>query len=152
MNKLIKIFLITILLLSASNIVLAQSDGSVSGKVSDGSVSGKPDPNKTTPVQQLVKLQNPLKVDSVEEVIYLGIDILIYIGILYAVFAIIFTGFKFVLAQGNPKEIEDAKKKFTYIIIGLAVLISSKVIVTIVQNTLKQAGVVKEGILNSPIK
>ncbi len=154
MNKLIKIFFALLLIISftTSTIVFAESDGTVSGRTPDGTVSGKPDPNRTNTPQQLVKLQNPLKVNSIEEVIYLGIDILINVGVVFAMFAIIFTGFKFVWAQGNSKEIEEAKKRFYYILIGLAVLISSKVIVQIVRTTLEQAGVVKENTFINPIR
>lgn len=94
--------------------------------------------------QPAQKLQNPLKVNSIGAVIILAVDIMIYVGISFAILAIIFVGFKFVMAQGNPTEISKAKEWFLYIIIGLAVLISSRVIVEIVQNTLLKSGVVKE--------
>jgi uncharacterized protein (DUF2225 family) len=54
--------------------------------------------------------------------------------------------------KNNPKEIEEAKKRFYYILIGLAVLISSRVIVQIVRTTLEQAGVVKENTFINPIR
>ncbi len=154
MKLIIKFFLCLILAISLMglNFAYAEPDVSGSGKTSDVSGSGRQDPNRTTPSQPLIKLQNPLRVDSIEEVIYLGIDILIYIGVAFAVFAIIFTGFKFVWAQGNPKEIDEAKKRFAYIIIGLAVLISSRIIVQIVRNTLEKAGVVKENTFINPIR
>lgn len=143
------IFTLVIMLALVSNFAYAQ-DAKVSGKTSDATVSGKTDTTKTTASQPLVKLQNPLKVNSIEEVIYLGIDLLIYVGVAFSIIAIIFVGFQFVMAQGNPKEIDVAKKRFLNIIIGLAVLISSKVIVEIVKNTFIQAGVVDRSVFNSP--
>ncbi len=94
------------------------------------------------------KLQNPLKVDSIEAVILLVVDIMVYVGVSFAILAMIFVGFKFVTAQGKPDEITKAKEWFMWIIIGLAVLISAKVIVEIVKNTLVNSGVVNEGFLN----
>lgn len=93
------------------------------------------------------KLQNPLKVNSIEAVILLAVDIMIYVGVSFAILALIFVGFKFVMAQGKPEEINKAKEWFLWIIIGLAVLISAKVIVEIVQNTLVKSGVVNQGFL-----
>ena len=93
-------------------------------------------------------LQNPLNANSVQDVIYLAVDIAVYVGLAFAVLAIIFVGFKFIAAQGKPKELEDAKKWFLYIIIGLAILISAKVVVTIVKTTLVNSGVVVNGALN----
>lgn len=93
------------------------------------------------------KLQNPLKVNSIEAVILLAVDIMIYVGVSFAILALIFVGLKFVMAQGKPEEINKAKAWFLWIIIGLAVLISAKVIVEIVQNTLVKSGVVNQGFL-----
>lgn len=98
-------------------------------------------PTTSTPAQ---KLENPLRVDSIEAVIFLAVDIMIYVGVAFAILAIIFVGFKFVMAQGNSDKLTEAKQWFLYIIIGLAVLISAKVIVEIVENTLIESGVVNE--------
>lgn len=96
----------------------------------------------------ITKLQNPLKVNSIQAIIFLAVDIAIYVGVSFAILAIIFVGFKFVLAQGNDTKLTDAKKWFFYIIIGLAILISSKVIVEIVKNTLVKSGVVNESLFS----
>src|SRR3989344_6048325 len=95
-----------------------EADGGVSGRTPpDGGISGKPDPAvKSSPAQTL---KNPLNATSVKDVIY--------IGVAFAILAIIFVGFKFVLAQGKPEAIKEAQMWFFYIIIGLAILISSKV-------------------------
>lgn len=92
------------------------------------------------------KLVNPLKAESIEEVIFLAVDLAVYVGTAFAVLAIIFVGFKFVWAQGKPEEIKDAQRWLLYIVVGLAILISAKVIVTIVENTLVDSGVVNQGV------
>jgi hypothetical protein len=96
----------------------------------------------------LTTLKNPLRVDSIQDIIFLVVDIAIYIGVSFAVLAIIFVGFKFVMAQGKPEEIKKAREWMLWIIIGLAVLISSKVIASIVQNTLVSSGVVEPGVFS----
>lgn len=90
------------------------------------------------------KLENPLKVESIRDVIFLVVDLAIWLGTAFAILAIIFVGFKFIYAQGKPEEIKEAKMWFMYIIIGLAILISAKTITVIIQNTLVDSGVVNK--------
>ncbi len=140
-------------MLMVSSVAYAQGDATANpGGEATANEDSLPKKENKVESKTLVKLQNPLNVESIEEVIYLAIDILIYVGVAFAIIAIIYTGFKFVWAQGNPGEIEEAKRRFFYILIGLAILISSRVIVEIIQATLRQAGVVKENTLINPIK
>jgi len=89
-------------------------------------------------------LQNPIESKNVQEILYLAVDLAVFIGTIIAVLMFIWIGFKFVLAQGDPAGLQKAKKWFLYAVIGTAVLISSKVIVEVVKNTLISAGVVNE--------
>lgn len=145
MKKLILIALfVSVGLLVSSGLVFAAG---ATGSPSSPGATGSPNPEPKTTTQPTQKLQNPLKVDSISAVILLVVDIMVYVGVSFAILAIIFVGFKFVMAQGNPAEITKAKEWFLYIIIGLAVLISSKVIVEIVKNTLIKSGVVDNNFL-----
>ena len=87
-------------------------------------------------------LQNPLKTNSVEETLLLIADIAMDIGVIIAVIMIIYAGFKFVTALGDPGKLKDAKGLLLSVIIGLAILLGAKAIVGIVKNTLIQANVV----------
>ena len=137
-----KLASILLLLTLMPGAVSFAQDATVNKPTTDATVN-KPATQTNQPAQ---KLQNPLKVDSIKAVILLAVDIMIYVGIAFAILAIIFVGFKFVMAQGNPDKISEAKEWFLYIIIGLAVLISARVIVDIVQNTLTKSGVVNENL------
>jgi hypothetical protein len=95
-------------------------------------------------------LKNPLKVDSIELLILAVVDIAMNVGIVIATIMIIYSGFRFIWARGNATELEEAKKLFMYVIIGLAVLIAAKAIVGIVKNTLIQAKVVDEKVFQRP--
>ena len=98
--------------------------------------------------QTITKLTNPLNVDSVQDVIFLAVNIAMYVGVAFAILALIYVGFLFIMAQGNEDKLKEAKMWFMYIIVGLAILISSKVIVEIVKNTLSDAGVVDSSVFN----
>ncbi len=64
------------------------------------------------------------------------LNIVTEIGAIIAVLFIIWSGFLFIKAQGNPKEIEDAKRAFYATIIGTAILLGSSVIAKIIITTI----------------
>jgi hypothetical protein len=51
---------------------------------------------------------------------------------------IIWTGFLFVKAQGNPTELEKAKKSFLNAIIGMAIILGAWAIATVIANTINK--------------
>lgn len=116
--------------------------------------TGNPQPSITgsgAPQTQLFPtLTNPLKADSVEAVILLVVDIAVYIGVIFAAIMIIYSGFKFIAARGNPDGLKEARNLFFAVIIGLAILIAAKAIVEIVKNSLIKAKVVDEKAFQKP--
>lgn len=116
--------------------------------VPDGGANNLPTADggaNNTPIKtssSIEKLSNPLNAKNINDVIFLAVDIATFLGVCFAILAIIWVGFKLIMAQGDPRGIEDAKKWFLGIIIGLAILISARVVVEIIQNTLTKAGVV----------
>ncbi len=84
------------------------------------------------------KLDNPISVNSFPEFISLLLKIAVQIGFPVAVLFIIYSGFLFVKAQGNEKELETAKKALTWTIIGTAILLGASVISYAIQNTINQ--------------
>ncbi len=63
--------------------------------------------------------------------------ILLPIGAVIVVMAIIYSGFTFVTAQGKPAEIEKAKQRLLWTLIGAAVLLGAKAISEVVEATIK---------------
>lgn len=86
-----------------------------------------------------VKLKNPLKseADSIPELLELIIqNLVIPIGGVIVVFMIIYTGFLFVIAQGNPEKIKKAKESLLYTVIGAAIILGAFAISVIIRTTL----------------
>jgi hypothetical protein len=107
--------------------------------------------NSGAPVQPIPKLVNPLKLQyggSIENLVFQLVDIAIFAGTIVAVFVLLFIGFKFVMAQGDPGAIKDAKSWLYYAVIGIAILVSSKAVVEIMKNTLISAGIVDSSLFN----
>jgi len=81
---------------------------------------------------------NPLKVDSVEKLIFSVVDIATTIGFYIAVFFIIYVGFKFVTARGDISKLKDARNAFLWTVVGTAVLLGARVISEVIQGTIDQ--------------
>jgi len=56
------------------------------------------------------------------------------------ILAVIYSGFLFVKAQGNPEEITKAKEALMYTLIGAAVLLGASAIATLIIDTVKAVG------------
>lgn len=92
-----------------------------------GSDQGNPGPPNV--------LVNPLKVNSVEAFLLAIIDILLIFAVPVIVFFIIYAGFLFVTAAGNPEKIKTARSALTWAVVGGVILLGANVIMTVVRNT-----------------
>lgn len=80
-------------------------------------------------------LVNPLKADSLEELLMIVLDAAIKLGGIVITLALIWVGFLFVKAQGNPTEIKKAREALVYVVIGALILLGAKAILTVIQDT-----------------
>lgn len=131
-----KKILLTLLFLSvtAPVFVLAQSAGvGVTPPVTQS--SGK--------VEAVASLPNPLgdKVKSIPDLFYLIVNALISVSYVVIAFFLIWSGFKFVSAQGEPDKITDAKNTFKYTIIGALIIIGAQTIIAIVKSIISGLGI-----------
>lgn len=89
-------------------------------------------------------LQNPLgqlggsgaDIDSLEDLIVRILEIIVQIGIPVIALFIIYSGFLFVAAQGNPQKLKQAKNTLLYTLIGAAVILASTVIAKAISGTI----------------
>ena len=86
-------------------------------------------------------LVNPLGVSNFAELIKKILNAAIVIGIPIAVLFIVYAGFKFVWAQGNPKELGKARQNFMWTIVGIAIFVGASLIAGVIISTLQQLGV-----------
>jgi hypothetical protein len=97
----------------------------------------------------LIGLKNPLKVDSIGGLVQTAVEIFSYLVIMFAVVAFIWVGLQYILARGNAEKMKELSKWLGYIVIGVAVVIGARVIISIVINTLSSTKIVDERIINS---
>jgi len=89
----------------------------------------------TTGVAPSVSLESPLKnIDSIEGLLVTILNIIIILMIPIIVFFIILAGFKYVTAQGNASQVEDATRALTYAIIGGVLILAAVAISQIIAN------------------
>jgi len=89
-------------------------------------------------VNETITLKNPLgSTNSIPDLITKILnDIITPIGSVIIVFFIIYAGFLFVKAQGNEKELEEAKNILKYVVIGAAVILGANLIAAVISGTI----------------
>lgn len=82
------------------------------------------------------KICNPLgTTNTLPELIRIILTGVLTIGIPVIALAIIYSGFLFVFARGNPEKLTKAKDALLYTLIGAAILLGSWAIATMIQVT-----------------
>jgi len=85
-------------------------------------------------------ISNPLgdKITDIPSFIKAAITVVLTVGIPIIALAIIYTGFLFVEAQGNPEKLTKAKKALLYTLIGAALLLGAFVIANAIGETVDE--------------
>ncbi len=93
--------------------------------------------------QRMIGLPNPLgdKVTSIPDLFYLLVNSLFKLSYIVIAGFILWSGFKFVTAQGEPDAISDAKNTFKYTIIGALIIIGAQTIIEIVKSIITGLGI-----------
>jgi hypothetical protein len=112
-----------------------------------GSTIDKPLPQSSS--QPTFTLSNPLKVSSIGELVQNFVQIFSYIVILLAVLMLIYVGFLYVMSQGKPDKRKELNSWLLWIVVGVAVVISARLIINIVINTLSASGTVDSNVIQS---
>ena len=85
-------------------------------------------------------LENPLKVSTLAAFVQKVLEIVTTIGVPIVAIFIIYSGFLFVKARGNPEELETAKKTFLWTVVGAAILLASWILAKAICVTVVQLG------------
>ena len=68
------------------------------------------------------------------------LDIIVAIGIPVAVLFLVWAGFRFILARGNPTELGIARKNFMFVILGIAIFLGAWTLARIISTTVESLG------------
>ncbi len=121
-------------LLLVTEIVRAQ--GSVPPGPGSGPGAAPPGPG-VTPVVGGSSLTNPLKVNSIQELLVALLGVVQVIAVPIIVFFIIYAGFLYVTARGNVEQTQKATRALMYAIIGGVIIVGAIAISLIIENLVK---------------
>jgi len=79
-------------------------------------------------------LNNPLAFPTITELLQAILNIVIVVSLPIVALFIIYAGFLYVTAQGNPEKLQQASRALLYGIIGGVIIIGSVAILTIIEN------------------
>jgi nucleoside recognition membrane protein YjiH len=82
------------------------------------------------------KLQNPIKYDNFSDFVAAVLQTAVEILMPFVVLAFIWSGFLFVRAQGNEKQLEDAKAAIKWSIVGAFILMGAWGFAQIISTTI----------------
>lgn len=143
MKKIIFMFLLVCLLMPGLAMAQGQTGGGNTNTGTGGSVgggngnTGAPNPNIIKPI-----ITNPLKagigndIPSIIAAVMKGI--VMPLASVLVVLAILYSGFKFVIAQGNPTEIQKARDGLVWVLVGSAILLGAYGISEVLKTTVNQ--------------
>jgi len=90
----------------------------------------------TVNAQIKYELESYLPFNSLEDLIVAILRIFITVATPIIVLFIIYAGFKYVTAQGNAQQVQEATRALTYAIIGAVLIIGAVAISEIIANTI----------------
>ena len=89
-----------------------------------------------------IQIDSPLadSVDNLPGLLLAILNVFITLSIPIIVIAIVYSGFMYVTARGNPQTIKTATKSLTYAVIGAVLIIGALVITEIIGETITSFG------------
>lgn len=82
-------------------------------------------------------LCNPLGSSSIYDFLMKIIDIILVFAVPIIVFFIMYAGFLYVMARGEPGKLEEARKALTWAVIGGVIVLGAKLIFEVIEGTVK---------------
>jgi hypothetical protein len=82
-------------------------------------------------------LENPLNADSLVEFVAQVLKLVYQVGLPVVIIMIVYAGFLYVKARGNPGEIQSAHNALRWTLIGAAIILGASVIAVAIEGTIK---------------
>lgn len=89
-------------------------------------------------IAQAQSLQNPLAFDNISGFVEGALRALVFIGLPIISLFIVYSGFLFVMAQGNEDGLKKAKTNFLYVIIGAILILGAWALAQLLGGTVNQ--------------
>jgi hypothetical protein len=84
------------------------------------------------------RFESPLRFRTIEEFVGGALQAFVYIALPVVAFFVVFSGFKFIAAQGNEADLTKAKENFKHVIIGSALVLGAWALAVLIKGTVDQ--------------
>ena len=88
-----------------------------------------------TTFAQGITLTNPINSQTIPEFLLKIIDILLVFALPLIILYIMYAGYLFVTAQGNPGKVTEARTALLWAVVGGVIVLGAKIIVDVIQGT-----------------
>lgn len=83
-------------------------------------------------------IENPIGPDSIQELLAVILSAIVQIAIPFLVLAVMWVGFLFVAARGNPEKLSKAKQALFFTLIGALIILGAQTLATVLSGTIEQ--------------
>lgn len=80
-----------------------------------------------------ITIENPLEADTIEELIDAIIDFIFWVAVALAPLMVLIGAFYFITSGGDPAKLQTAKNIILYTVIGLAIVMLSKGVISAIK-------------------
>lgn len=84
---------------------------------------------------QQVGIKSPIEADNLSDLIYVIIRAVRLVVLPLIAIMIMWVGWKFIVAQGSPEKIKEARKMALYVFVGALIILSAEVLADIIGDT-----------------
>ncbi len=84
-----------------------------------------------------IKIENPLKYNTIEELIEAIINFLFTLALIVVPLVIVVAGYFFIVSAGDPVKVSKAKNMVIYALVGLLIIATSKGIIAVIDKVIK---------------
>lgn len=84
------------------------------------------------------KLENVLNVDTIQELLAVILSAVVQIAIPFLVLAVMYVGFLFVAARGNPEKLSKAKQALFFTLLGALIILGAQTLSIVLSGTIQQ--------------
>jgi hypothetical protein len=85
-----------------------------------------------------VSFPNPIKATDLRQLVKDILDVVVEFGAIVVVFFMVYAGFLFVKAQGDPGGLKKAKDTFFWTVVGGMIVLGAHVLSRVIKNTVDQ--------------
>lgn len=141
-KKFITLFaLLPLLLIFVALPVYAQGVGKSGSNTSGIGKSGSDTKGQGESITIDIPLKNPLKgIDSVNSFLVVVLDSLVFLLTPFVVIMLLWSGFQFIIARGDPGKLKKAREGLLYTVIGALIILGAKGFSLAIAGTITELG------------